>query len=362
MNEIDLLKRVRDDVPPPAPIALARARQRLVTEHPVRRPSVARRRVLVAGTLAATLAAAFLVNDVVTRDGGTTPGAVADAGTFLASAAALTSASPDAPIPPGQYRQISQRTQGTWNFGPSNKFHGTRLDVSDWWVSADQNPPYTVIAVTAKREFSSPAAKAFWAKADPLNVKPRPVKSDQVCGVGTNGGSLVLQRKDGKNFCSPSWFTPSADFFAKLPRDPEALLTELRKDDPTLPEPNLTAEQIDRRAFDRVSTILASGIAPADLRAAVYEAAGHIPGIKLQTDAVNLDGQSGRAITQMQLFGIRKELIIAPKTGQFLGIREVATVTGPPNFDGDPMPINRGDILNWTSVTTKITPTRPTVH
>ena len=29
MNEIDLLKRVRDDVPPPDPIALARARQRL---------------------------------------------------------------------------------------------------------------------------------------------------------------------------------------------------------------------------------------------------------------------------------------------------------------------------------------------
>jgi multidrug efflux pump subunit AcrB len=114
--------------------------------------------------------------------------------------------------------------------------------------------------------------------------------------------------------------------------------------------------------FDSMITILASGIAPADLRAALYEAARQIPGIQLQADAVNLDGKSGRAISLVEQFGIRKELIIDSRTGQFLGLREVATITAPLNGDGDPMPLKRGDIVSWTSVSTRITPTRPTVH
>jgi len=32
----------------------------------------------------------------------------------------------------------------------------------------------------------------------------------------------------------------------------------------------------------------------------------------------------------VESFGIRKELIIDPRTGQFLGLREVATITAPP--------------------------------
>ena len=364
MNEIDLLKRVRDDVPPPTPIALARARQRLLTQPPVRRRATSRRRVLVAGVLAATLAAGFLVNDVVTRDGGTaTPGAIADASIFLATAAKHTSANPDAPIPPGQYRQITQRSQGTWNFGPGNKFHGTTLDVTDWWVTADQNPPYTVISVlNAKKTFSSEAARKLWNKTDPLNVNPETLKSREACGVGMEGGSIAVRRKGGKNICTPSLLNPSGDYLARLPRDPDALLAALRKQNPMLRFPHLDPKVANARLFDSMITILASGIAPADLRAALYEAARQIPGIQLQADAVNLDGKSGRAISLVEQFGIRKELIIDSQTGLFLGLREVATITAPRNGDGDPMPMKRGDIVSWTSVSTRIVPTRPTVH
>ena len=362
MNEIDLLKRVRDDVPPPTPVALARARRRLVTQPPVRRHSTSRRRVLVAGALAATLAAGFLVNDVVTRDGGTAaPGAIADASTFLATAAAHTSANPDAPIPPGQYRQITQRTQRTWNFGPGNKFHGTSLDVTDWWVTADQNPPYTVILVlNAKKTFSSEAARKLWNKTDPLNIKPETLKSRDACGVGMQGGSIAPRGRG--NVCKPSLLHPSGDYLARLPRDPDALLAALRTQNPMLRFPHMDPKVANARVFDSMTTILASGIAPADLRAALYEAARQIPGIQLQADAVNLDGTSGRAISLVEQFGIRKELIIDSRTGQFLGLREVATITAPLNGDGDPMPLKRGDIVSWTSVSTRITPTRPSVH
>ncbi|MGY4771062.1 CU044_5270 family protein [Kribbella sp. CWNU-51] len=362
MNEIDLLKRVRDDVPPPTPVALARARQRLVIQPPVRRRSTSRRRVLVAGALAATLAAGFLVNDVVTRDGGTaTPGAIADASTFLATAAAHTSANRDAPIPPGQYRQITQRTQRTWNFGPGNKFHGTSLDVTNWWVTADQNPPYTVIfELNAKKTFSSEAARKLWNKTDPLNIKPETLKSRDACGVGMQGGSIAPRGRG--NVCTPSLLSPSGDYLARLPRDPDALLAALRKQNPMLRFPHMDPKVANARVFDSMVTILASGIAPADLRAALYQAARQIPGIQLQADAVNLDGRSGRAISLVEQFGIRKELIIDSRTGQFLGLREVATMTAPLNGDGDPMPLKRGDIVTWTSVSTRITPTRPTVH
>jgi hypothetical protein len=364
MNEIDLLKRVRDDVPPPDPIALARARQRLATQSPVRRNPVGRRRVIVAGALAATLAAGFLVNDVVIRDGGTAQsGAIADAGTFLAAAAEHSTANPDAPIPPGQYRQISQRTQRTWNFGPGNKYHGTSLDVTDWWVTTDRNPPFTVVkTINAEKKFSSEAARKFWNKTDPLNIKPETLRSRDACGVGIDGGGILLQRKNGKNFCSPSMFTPSGDFLARLPREPHALLAALRKDNPILGSSKMDPKVVNSRLFDTITTILASGIATADLRAALYETARLIPGIKLQADAVNLDGKSGRAISLVQEFGWRKELIIEPTSGEFLGLREVATITNPLNFDGDPMPVNKGDILSWTSVTTKITPHRPTIR
>ncbi|TCC65653.1 hypothetical protein E0H73_01570 [Kribbella pittospori] len=374
MNEIDLLKRVRDDVPPPDPIALARARQRLLTPSPVRR-SVGRRRVLVAGAVAATLAVGFLVNDVVIKDGAPKPGAIADANTFLANAAELTSANPDAPIPPGQYRQVTQRSQGTWRFGPHNSYVGTRHDVSEWWIPADQTPPYTAISVlSAKKEFSSAAAKALWAKLDPLNVKPQTIKTPYACGVGTNGGYIHLQKKDGKNFCTPSWRMPSADFVARLPRDPDKLLAALRADDPGRPahcppgHPDCgipaarSAEAVDNQAFDRVATVMASGIAPADLRAALYQAARKMPGIQLQAEAVNLDGKTGRAIGRVQFLGVRQDLIIDAETGQFLGLREVATVTAPPNFDGDRQPLVRGDVVSWTSINTRITPNRPVVH
>ncbi|WP_433167144.1 CU044_5270 family protein [Kribbella sp. CA-247076] len=363
MNEIDLLKQVRADVPQPDPMALARARQRLLSPSPspVRGRPITLRRTIIAGTLAATLAGGFLINDVVVKDGAPPPGAVADAGTFLAAAADHTSASPDAPIPSGQYRQITQRSQRSWNFGPRNSYRGTGLDVTNLWIGADRNPPYTAISVLdAKKAFSSEAARKYWATVDPLNVEPQTLKSREVCAVGTNGGSLRVRPKGAKNGCRPSWFTPTPAFLAQLPRDPDRLLARLRTNDglPPVPSP----ARIATAPFDRATLILASGIAPADLRAALYQAIRMIPGISLQADAVNLDGRTGRAVSQLQQFGVRKELIIDPRTGQFIGLREVATITAPLNGDGDPMSYRRGDIISWTSVATQITPIRPTIR
>ncbi|HZX05844.1 CU044_5270 family protein [Kribbella sp.] len=362
MTEIDALKRLNDDVPPATPLALARARQRVLVPQPAARRSTGRRRMVVAGALAGTLAVGFLVNDVVTKNNGTVaPGATADAGTFLATAADQSAGALDAPIPAGQYRQVTQRIQEGWSFGPRNTYHGTRLSVTDWWVPSTQTPPFTAISVLgAKQEFSSKAAEQLWRRTDPLNVKPRKIKTTQACAVLT-GGALLMQSKGATDPCKGSWMSPTADFVARLPQDPAALLAALRKNDHTWPGLGDAPAQGDYRAFERAGSILVSGFAMSEQRATLYKALRGIHGIQLLPDTVNLDGNAGRAIGLVELWGIRKELIIDSKTGQFIGLREVATVTAPLNGDGDPMPYKSGDVISWTSVATRITANRPTV-
>lgn len=360
MTEIDALKRLNDDVPPATPLALARARQRVLTPQPSERRPTGRRRLVLVGALAGTLAVGFLVNDVVTKTGGTVaPGAIADAGTFLATAADRSTSAPDAPIPAGQYRQVTQRSQAGWNFGPRNAYHGTRLSVSDWWVPSTQTPPFTAISVLgAKQEFSSKAAEQLWRRIDPLNVKPQRIKTADACAVMTGGGILL---QGTTNSCKASWLSPSADFIARLPQDPADLLAALRKNDHTWPGLGDAPAQGDYRAFERAGSILVSGFATSEQRATLYKALRSIHGIQLLPDTVNLDGKAGRAIGLVELWGVRKELIIDSKTGRFIGLREVATVTAPLNGDGDPMPYKSGDIISWTSMATRITPGHPKV-
>ena len=362
MTEIDALKRLNDDVPPATPLALARARQRVLSGQSAERRSTGRRRMVLAGALAGTLAVGFLVNDVVTRtDGTVAPGASADAGTFLATAANQSTSVQDAPIPAGQYRHVTQRIQQGWNFGPRNAYHGTRLSVSEWWVPSTQKPPFTAISVLgAEREFSSKAAEQLWRRIDPLNVKPQQIKTADACAVMT-GGSILMQPKGTTDSCKASWLAPSADFIARLPRDPAALLAALRKNDHTWPGLGDAPAQGDYRAFERAGSILVSGFATSEQRATVYNALRGIHGIRLLPDVVNLDGKAGRAIGLVEMWGVRKELIIDSKTGQFIGLREVATVTAPLNGDGDPIPYKSGDVISWTSVATQITPSHPKV-
>lgn len=362
MTEIDALKRLHEDVPPANPLALARARQRLLTAQPAERRSAGRRRMVLVGALAGTLAVGFLVNDVVTKtDGTVAPGATADAGTFLATAADQSISVSDAPIPAGQYRQVTQRVQTGWNFGPRNAYHGTRLSVTDLWVPSTQTPPFTAILVLGvKQEFSSKAAEQLWHRTDPLNIKPQRIRTANACAVLT-GGSVLMQPEGTTNSCKASWLSPSASFVAALPQDPAALLAALRKNDHSWPGLGNTPAQGDYRAFERAGSILVSGFATSEQRATLYKALRNIRGIQLLPDTVNLDGKAGRAIGLVELWGIRKELIIDSKTGQFIGLREVATVTAPLNADDDPMPYKAGDVISWTSVATRITPSHPKV-
>lgn len=344
MNEIDVLKKLRDDVPAPTPLVLAQARQKL--QEPPRRRYLTRPRLLVAAALAATLTGGLLVNDVVTHDGQPAPGTVADANSFLAEAAGRIAA--DAPIPPGQFRQITLHASATQTIDEARKHRVTTLGQIDWWIPSTQRPPYTVkVNWHLKVDFANPAAEAYARKQSPNLFRPSTSINKNVCSVDTSGGSLRMMA-DPKKPCNADWYVPTPEFLARQPRDPDALLASLRSPD---------VDSDPSHKFQMIAATMSSGIAPADLRAALYQAARKIPGIQLLNDAVNLDGKRGRAIA-LEADGFRQELIIDPATGEFIGQRLIATGTAPK--DGKPDPgLRKGDVISWTSVTTRITPTAP---
>lgn len=363
MNELDLLKQVRNDVPAPDPVVLARARQRLLTPPPVRRAT--RPRVLVAAGLALTLAGAFLAADVINHDSTPTPGTVADASTFLADSAALTSANPDAPIPPGHYRQVTTLQTYIYEFGPKKAFRATTQMQIDKWIPAEPARQYPVrVQELVKVDFATPEAKVAARKLAPqLFERPKPRLYRVTCSgvtIEPNASPDVLKAP-----CTPDWHHPTAEFLARQPRDPDALLAALRNEPlikgrlTSLQQAREKATPPDQKAFNRISGALASGILPADLRAALYLAARKIPGIQLLDDVLTLDGRRGRAIGYVYN-GYRQDIIISPSNGQSIGSRlvvaDAALLNGESNVTGALRP---GDVYNATSITTQITATHP---
>ncbi len=352
MNGLDLLKRRRDEMPAPDPFVLARARQRLLAPPPpVRRPGI-RPRLLVAGGLALTLAGGFLAADVIRHDSSPLPGTVADASTFLSDAAGLTAANPDAPIPPGQYRQITVNTGRLVPLGDNPGLRATEHGRYDTWFPADLTPPYvTTRDRLYKVDFATPEAREIARKKAPyLFYLTKPSTSVNPCKTAAPAGAMIAYKDQGP--CDPNWWSPTVEFLAAQPRDPDALLAALRKDTGRL-DPNA-------EAFRRIAQVLITGIVPADLRAALYQAARKIPGIQLLDDVVTIDGRRGRAIA-LANGETRHDLLIDPATGQYLGSRSVViTATGPGDINGTPQrSLTRGDIDFWSSVSSRITTTPP---
>lgn len=121
-----------------------------------------------------------------------------------------------------------------------------------------------------------------------------------------------------------SWDNPTPDWLAGLPRDPAALRASLYADSPTGVKPGSGLSR-DTVAFGRLADVLASGLVPADLRAALYRVATTIPGVTLVDHEADLDGRSGIAVGRVESSGtLRQDLIFDTAGGQFLGEREVA--------------------------------------
>jgi hypothetical protein len=117
---------------------------------------------------------------------------------------------------------------------------------------------------------------------------------------------------------APHLGAPSYNLLAKLPTEPDALLTLIRKE---------TAGQgngPDHEAFSTIGDLLNKGRLPDGLNAALYRAAAKIPGVLLVDDSVDASGRHGIAIARVDSTnGVRDEWILDRTDYTLLGQRTV---------------------------------------
>ncbi|WP_433015777.1 hypothetical protein [Kribbella sp. CA-294648] len=128
--------------------------------------------------------------------------------------------------------------------------------------------------------------------------------------------------------------SPEADT-AGLPGDPKALYKRLKKDAPR----NSRGET---ELLVYAADALRTGQVPADVRSALYRALGHLDHLEVSDRVVNLAGKVGIAYGSDD-GNTRQEIIIDPRTGDYIGERSVLTSGA-----------NRGRVDGFSSVTTAI--------
>ncbi len=329
--------------PAPGAQALAETRARLFTaiglpsdESP---PGATRRRASWRGWLAGAAAVAMLVAvGLVTLNGGT-PTASAAVQT-LRRAAGTTIDERDLPIRPGQYRYVATRiwalAQGEGENGQHFAWRNSYL--TQTWMPYDQTQNWVQDNSSATHpEWVLGSAQQALKSGLPLDkIGPPHGRIQARCGdfnsVYTGSAPICSTRGDLKQ--------PTSAWLATLPRDPRRLLTTL-EDDGSEPEPDREGGVVEHGAM-----MLSSGLVPADLRAALYRTFALLPDLQVTEQSVNLDGRKGIALGITDST-VRREVIIDPVSGQFIGQRLVQAVD-------DPRGLKAGTLLDSSSVVTGV--------
>lgn len=335
-DELTLLRKVRDDVAEPSTTAVNAGRAALLdAAAPTSAKPATRHRglkragwttlgVVVAGGVVATLVLTNVVGLAGWRGG-----ADAAAADSLGRAAAAAITTSDPVVGPGQYLKVSTKAVYSvdGDLGVTLQSQDGEMyipaDRDDDWVWVRQ-PSAIVRAFGAESE--QQVAQAGEAGRDPKATQAEVVRAAK--GAFYNGQPL--------NFRQDS-----------LPRDPQQLLNYIyRTTTGQGPSP-------DGEALVFIADTLRTGVAPADLRAALYRAVAGIPGVTISDRAATLDGRTGVAFGRDEVNGLRQEIIIDPNTGLLIGEREVVLRSGV--YPGVPV----GTVSGWTSVTTTVVDAAP---
>ncbi|MER6091314.1 CU044_5270 family protein [Streptomyces bluensis] len=147
--------------------------------------------------------------------------------------------------------------------------------------------------------------------------------------TSVDGSERTLQRKSGNDNLLPgtpgrgNLNSPTYNFLAALPTDPDALLKRIRDD----AERNHGAGSDsttgpDQEAFVTIGDLLRNGVTPPETSAALYRAAALIPGVDVVPDAADAAGRHGVAVARTH-DGERTEWIFDKSTARLLGERTV---------------------------------------
>ncbi|PRY67200.1 hypothetical protein B0I08_10795 [Glaciihabitans tibetensis] len=289
-----------------------------------------RGRTRIAFAAVGAAAAAALVVGSIFLPGG--PDSSAEAATILNDAADLSIASAEIVAKSGQYLRIETHASYT-NVGSSadgEKVSWVAPETTVVYKPADSDAEWVMerrqeIPTEFFGEGAEAAAMESW--------------EDSKNSATQNG---IFRARDAAFYGSPdpAWAT---DF---LPRDPQKLYEYIRD------EYNGGSTNADEDAWVRITALLRTGTAPADLRSALYSVAAMIPGIEIVPGGATLNGRTGIAIGRFEpARDERQDIIVDPTTGDLIGERTVRTVAG----FGAPAGITRAA----TSVTTSVVTSTP---
>lgn len=346
MDEMTLLRDMRSSTPSPHPATLARHRRKvmagigaapaaaetLTVPAKTGRPKM-RSRIALMAAAAAFLVGVMVTADVVLPDRGR---ASAEAAEVLHNAAAATIQASDPVLQPGQYLKIETRELT----GSSIVSDGVQLS----WQETTGGQLYIPADVTGEwiwnREARLPTDSAPEAVQEAARLRPTLDPDYQAAMVG-------VFRAEGGAFSGPEYTILGAPLTdtSELPRDPRKLLDLIYERTKDRKDPDI-------KAFEAIMEALRTGVIPADLRAAFYQAAALIPGVDVTDGQAMVDGRTGIAIGIPGPGGVsRNDLIIDPVSGMVIGEQIVLLQ----DHDG----AAAGTIESWRSVRTSVVDSAP---
>ncbi|MEV1113739.1 CU044_5270 family protein [Actinosynnema sp. NPDC049800] len=305
-----------------------------VTTTPERRPRRSTGRWLAAAAVVVVLVAGALVAQTVSF-GGPAP-ATAEAVRTLDQAASTTIGAVDEPVGPGQYRYVATHA---WWMGTTSVegkgFAWLTEHLMETWVPANPSDEWMLRRDATGNEQWVIGTRA---EAEAAGVAGRRGLPDR---RGWPEGEWRAPCGDffGESKCQDggSWQNPTAEWQAGLPTDPDALFERLRADVPD--------GRGDAALFAYAADALRSGLVDKDVRAAIYRALTRIDGLEVTEEQANLGGRVGIALG-VEDDDRRRDIIIDPETGRFIGERQVAT--------DDVDDFEAGTVLEFTAVTTAV--------
>ena len=265
-----------------------------------------RRTVIVGGLVAATVALGLMKIDIGGHDVAGSPAAA-----VLERAADVTIRTSDPVVGPGQYLRITT----------VDKSWGSPILINP---DPDAPPPEHIdegppIGSDGKPiVFQTLRTQHMWVPYDRADTWVFDEESHRLRNISVDGLKYAGGEKHhvwtSKGGASTNWHGYSkyqdASWYASLPRDPERLLKTLLKGGPSY-DPREHYEEL----YLAVTPILTSGLAPADIRAALFRALAKEPQVRIVDGVTHVDGKAAIALRM----GYAQEMLFDRETGQYIG-------------------------------------------
>lgn len=275
---------------------------------PVEKPkrTHVRRTLVVGGLVAATVALGLTRIDLGGHEVGASPAAA-----VLERAADVTIKTADPVVGPGQYLRITT-VEKSWgspvmiNPDPAAQPPAT----------IDEGPP--IGSDGEPIVFQDLRTQHMWVPHDRTGTWVFDEESHNLRNISVDGekyaGGEDHHVWTSKGGASTNWHEYSkyqdASWYASLPRDPERLLNTLLKD-----AHSYAAVEHYAALDEAVTPVLTSGLAPADIRAALFRALAKEPQVRIVGGVTHVGDRAAIALRM----GYAQELLFDQDTGQYIG-------------------------------------------